>query len=175
MKKHSLLDFFEDLFYAACMAVFFTPTLYLSDIIAMKTDSLVILLPYLVVSAWIYGLAVLGKPLRHIWIRWGLSVPLSLGCMVYFWETNFAIRALNWVYPEYGKPSAGSELFLLVVLMVIGFLCISEIVVLMFFCETLHPKIKKWQFPVCLTAMIIIILIVVLLERQFPSMRSIEL
>ena len=37
--------------------------------------------------------------------KWLLSLPISYLIFQYFWKTNYAVRALNWVFNDYGEQS----------------------------------------------------------------------
>ena len=180
MKKSFFIELGKDIFLAGCMAVFFTPVIFLSDIISNKFSSigilwLMMILFYLVMTTALYGLAFLSESKLHSFIRLGLSIPFSFLCLTYFWNTDYSIRSLNWIYPHYGKSGPGSGLLILLILLMLGMICIAEIVLCIEFRQHLYQKFRKLQFPLCAVAAVILILIVVLLERQFPPMSSIPI
>ena len=180
MKKSFFIEFCKDIFLAGCMAVLFTPVIFLSDIISNKFSSIGILwlsfiFLYLVVITALYGLAFLSESKLHSYIRLGLSIPFSYLCLTYFWNTDYSIRSLYWIYPQYEKPGPGNGLLLLLILVLLSMICIAEIVLCVEYRQQLCQKFRKLQFPLCAAAAVIVILIVVLLEKRFPPMSSIPI
>ena len=110
MKKIKVTSGLKIILGAIQISILFLPVHFLNEILSLKTD-LVFIPMYAVpllcgVASFI---AVYSETVRASVLKFILSVPIT----VLFWrvqiEMQFSIRALNWVLPGYGKPSAGGN------------------------------------------------------------------
>lgn len=164
---------------AAAMSVFFVTTLFLADIISWKNDKAVFI--YLIVMAVLYGVMISGH-FVYYFIKWVISLPLSYLIINYFWITNYAVRSLNWMFPGYGKMSAGGGFALGVI--TVGFVIACFISMgIAFFLSAASLGVKaeniavfeKIQLGLGVLLSVFIIALTVTLERKFPSYESIFL
>ena len=153
------------------MAIIFVSPIFVEDIIVDK--SIVLELVYLVLSAVMFGFLLISRT-KKIWgLKLFLFVPLSCLVIQYFWKTNYAIRGLNWVHPDYGRQSAGGAFvwFFFFRIQVLLYL-IAAVVALM-----AKPKIDKTfeRIHVIISTLftLILVVIILLMERNFPDMASI--
>jgi hypothetical protein len=152
---------------SATMASVMVSAIFLSEIISISNYLFVF--PYLVLVAVIYAIMLLSESKKNILLKWLLSLPLSYLCINYFWKTNYSIRALNWIIPDYGKSSVGGDFSNFLLLIFLLFLCLLGIISA--FCIS-SAKIKSYikkQSLVGILIQIIIVIIVIYLETLFPS------
>lgn len=163
---------------SAAMSVFFVTTLFLADIISWKNDKAA--LAYGIFMVVLYGVMVSGSRIAEYFIKWAISLPLSYFVINYFWKTNYAVRSLNWMFPGYGKMSAGGGFALGV--MTVGFViaCLVSMGIAFFLsAASLGVKTEKIavfeKIQLCVGCLlsVFIIALTVTLERKFPSYESI--
>lgn len=154
---------------SAMMSVFYVPALFIADIIEMKTDGELPTFAYLGLMAVLYGGALIGNSKLEFAVKWLFSLPLSYLVINYFWKTNYAIRALNWVFPYYGRPSAGSRFAAMFLMFVFTASCGITLFAAFFIKPKDIGKFEIIQLCAGLTAAVIIIIIVIKLEARFPS------
>lgn len=159
------------LFCAAAMAVFFVTTVFLSDIISWKAN-LWVTLAYLAVMAALYGALLIGS-VSELFIKWGLSLPLSYLVINWFWETDFAVRSLNWAFPGYGRQSAGGGFAFGVLIMTFLGACLGAFIAAL--CISIlgkpkaHPAFLKAQVRAGGALLAAVIIVTILLEKRFPT------
>ena len=153
----------------ACSAsVFYVSAVFLSEVISLKSTFLTVL--YMVVTGFIYLLAMIGKDKKSVLIKWLLSMPVGLFIWWCFIRCEFSIRALNWAIPEYGsRRSAGGNFAGTFNLLLLSLLCLSGIVISLFIKPKKYERFRKIQLTMCIVLMVMIIAVVFILERQFPS------
>lgn len=88
----------------------FLPTHFLNEILSMKTNFDFIPMYAVPLLCGVASfIAVYSETVRSSVFKFILSVPIT----VLFWriqiEMQFSIRSLNWIFPGYGKPSAGGS------------------------------------------------------------------
>lgn len=157
----------------ACSAsVFYVPAIFLSEIISIKSTFLVLV--YIVATGLAYLFAMIGKDKKNVLIKWLISVPVSLLIWWCFIRSEYSIRALNWVIPEYGRRSAGGNLAGTFNLLILSALCLCGIAVSLFVRPKKYERFRKIQLPVCMIFMVMIIAAVFILASQFPSVEYIN-
>ena len=87
-----------------------------------------------------------------------------------FIKSEYALRALNWVIPDYGRQSAGGRLAGSFELLTLAALCLVGLIVSIFVRPKNYERFRKIQFAVCMVLTVIIIAAVFILEGQFPSL-----
>lgn len=156
----------------ACSAsVFYVTAIFLSEIISIKSTFLA--LAYIVATGLVYLFAMIGKDKKNVLIKWLISIPVSLLIWWFFIRSEYSLRALNWVIPEYGRRSAGGNFAGLFNLVILSSLCLCGIVGSLFVRPKNYERFRKIQLPVCMILMVMIIAAVFILERQFPSVEYI--
>lgn len=153
---------------AVLLSVFFVPTIFLANIISWKTDILEFV--FLALMAGLFGTALISESKKVFFLKWILSIPLSYLCLQYFWQTDYAVRSFNWIF-SYTQQSVGGKFaggFLIVVFCILCF--ISWIIALNI---KLKPSQWKWfekiQLCLCSILGVAIVVVVILLEQQFPA------
>lgn len=161
-----------DIVLSISVSILFVSSVFLSDLISIKHYPLEYV--YIILVALLYGFLMVSRNIRHWGLKWVISIPISYLVLQYFWQTEFSIRALNWVLPEYGKRSAGGKFassFLLCILVAACFISgIASIGVgKMLVDRELFDKFEKKQVIASVGIALIIAIAVLLLERNFPS------
>ena len=160
-----------DIVLSISISILFVSSVFLSDLISIKHSPLEYI--YIIFVALLYGFLMVSWNIRHWGLKWVISIPISYLVLQYFWQTEFSIRALKWVLPEYGKRSAGGKFagfFLLCIQLVACFISgIAGISAgkMLVDCE-LYDKFEKKQVIASVGIALIMALAVVLLERSFP-------
>lgn len=151
---------------AFLIAIQFSAAVYLGEIISYA--GLVPALLYLVLTAAVYMLLLLSEKKVEALAKWFLSMPLCNLVMLYFWNTNYAVRALNWVYPGYGMQSAGGKFTASGLLLVQAALC--GIGVIAAVSRPQKPDQKATAIRLCIGGgcTLAVIAAALLLETQFP-------
>ena len=156
---------------ALFLAIQFSAAVYLGEIISYA--GLVPALLYLVLTAAVYMLLLLSEKRDEALAKWFLSMPLCNAVMLYFWETKYAVRALNWAYPGYGMQSAGGKFTASGLLLVQAALCGSGVIAAV--SRPQKPDQKATAIRLCIGGgcTLAVIAVVLLLEMQFPSYEQI--
>lgn len=167
-----LKDIKTDIVLSVSIAVLFVSTFFLSDMILIKLSPLEFV--FILFAAILYGLGMVSRDIKHWILKWVLSIPVSFVVIQYFWKTDFSLRALNWILKDYGNTSAGGRFagFILLCFQVICFF-ISGIAGIAAG-KTLVDRDKyeayeRKQVIIGLAVTLLIVIIVVMLERSFPS------
>lgn len=169
-------DLFKDILFAAFLAIIFVSTIFISRIISYTSVMTYI---YEAIAELLYGLALISDKVSDVIFKWLFSLPLSYIVFQYFWRTEYAIRSLNWVFPDYGEPTAGGNFdgfiqlcFLLLsctISMVVAFTMSTSFTTATSDKIRKYKKIKKIQTIVCGVLSVAIVLTVIILEQQFPD------
>jgi len=117
----------------------------------------------------LYSIALVSKN-KKIWLlKWGASIPFSYFVLQYFWNTHYSIRALNWVFPDYGRDTAGGRFAGSALFMIFSVMCLICGIITFFIKIKNYDKFRKIQFIVTLSSAVLIVCTVLILEKQFPS------
>ncbi|MGM9978256.1 MAG: hypothetical protein ACI33J_05615 [Clostridium sp.] len=149
------------------ISVFFVSTIFLSDIISII--NLMIAIIYSAIGAFMYFSMLISDKRKIILIKWIFSLPISFFYLQYFWKTHYAIRALNWIIPSYGRQSAGGSFSGFVLIIIFSVLCLVGIIASGFIKPKDYSKYEKIQLIVGTVVGITIFFAVIFLEKQFPS------
>ena len=153
----------------ACSAsIFLVSAMFLSQIISVRSTGLSLL--YIVVTAVMYLFAMIAKDKRSVLIKWLISIPCAIGIWWLFIKSEYALRALNWVIPDYGRQSAGGRLAGAFELLTLSLLCLIGLIVSIFVRPKDYERFRKIQLAVCMALMVIVIAVVFILNGQFPSL-----
>lgn len=156
---------------SATMSAVIVSAIFLSEIISIANDLFV--LPYLILVAIMYTFMLISESKKCVLCKWGVSLPFSYLCFNYFWKTNYSIRALNYMIPDYGKPSAGGKFAGFITLIFILFLCLVGIIfAIAKSSEKIKSYTKKQSFAGILI-FVVIMIVVIYLETLFPSYISV--
>ena len=151
---------------AVLLAVSYVSAIFLGDLIGAY--ALPLLLVYSICTAAIYGLLLLSRDAKTAVLKWVCSLPFAFLCLEFFWQTNFYLRALNWVSPDYGKPSAGAGFAGFVQLVRLSFLCLIAGIAGICFRPDKMDKIARWQRILGGIWGIGTVIAAIWLERVFP-------
>lgn len=156
------------------IAVLLLPVHFLSAIVLLKTDYIIIpLIVIPVISAFLTGLSVYSKSLKQSFAKIILSIPFT----VLFWylqiKIKFSIRALNWIIPNYGNSSAGgnfSNFIILCSLAFCGFIALIIFTVLsaVNFSEKKQTVLLNLQKYTALPVCIAVIAVIIVLNNIMP-------
>lgn len=150
------------------LAVMYITTIFLSEIISYRFSMLGF--AYMFFISIVYGFAMMSRSKKEALIKWALSLPFSYLVIQFFWRTQFAIRALNWVFPGYGKQSAGGKFAGFIEVCVLSLLCLITGVAALF----VKPKkcddngLDKIQMIICTVVTLGIIVAVLVIEGCLP-------
>jgi hypothetical protein len=107
-----------------------------------------------------------------------LCIPFSLPVFVFFWKTNFAVRAINRVYPGYGRESGGSRSANGLLILMYGVACLICALAALTASSPENQKerryIGKKQIMVGSAAAAITVMAVLLQAPVFPPISSIS-
>ena len=161
-----------DIVLSISISILFVSSVFLSDLISIKHSPLEYV--YIILVALLYGFLMVSRNIRHWGLKWVISIPISYLVLQYFWQTEFSIRALNWVLPEYGKRSAGGNFAGFTLLCIQISACfISGIagigVEKRLTDRETYEKFEKTQVITGVIVALIIVIVVGMLERSFPS------
>lgn len=157
---------------SAVMAVFFVSGIFLSDLISMQTN-LIVTFAYIALIADLYGAMLVGSSKVEFLIKWALSLPLSYLVINWFWETQFAVRALNWAYYDYGQQSAGGKFAGFMLLMSLMFGCLITMGVSLWIKPKNTAIFKRIQLCAGVALTAVVIAVCVHLESRFPTYEEI--
>ncbi len=152
---------------SAAMAVDVVSSIFFFTIIGASCAEAI--LPYCVIVAIIYTALLISERKKIVLMKWVMSLPFSILCFGYFWKTNYAVRALNWVIKDYGRQSAGGNFTGFIGLVILLFLLLTGIAAANI---KSSEKIKKYTDTQTLAGFLIGVLnivVVISLETQFPS------
>lgn len=149
------------------ISVFYVSTIFLSDMISIM--SLMFAILYSAIIAFMYLIMLVSDKRKKILIKWIFSLPISFLCFQYFWKTHYAIRALNWIIPDYGRQSAGGSFAGSVLIIIFSVFCLIAIIASVFIRPKDYSKFEKIQLIAGTVIGIIIFCVVILLEKRFPS------
>lgn len=156
------------------IAVLLLPVHFLSAIVLLKTDYIIIpLIVIPVISAFLTGLSVYSKSLKQSFAKIILSIPFT----VLFWylqiKIKFSIRALNWIIPNYGNSSAGGNFANFIILCSLAFcgfiaLIIFTVLSAVNFSEKKQTVLLNLQKYTALPVCIAVIAVIIVLNNIMP-------
>ena len=168
MKKLHPVDV---VFSAPLLAVCYVAAIFLGNLIGYRSDLL--MLVYLLCTAAVYGLMMLSRNTLTALCKWLLSLPLAYLCFQYFWETKFALRALNWMIPGYGRQSAGGNFAGLGQLLLLTLLCFAAWLAGLCYQPKNMQKVLRLQRMLGGIWLVGTVAAALWLERQFPPYEAV--
>lgn len=152
-------------------AIIFYPSWVIADILSWKTNYLPFI--FILAVAVFYGLAMLSRTWRHTFIKFGISVIAAIPVYQYFYMANYTFRALNWVLPGYGKPSASNGFASVMLLLFLLTACFVTAVSTNVSQQKIKYDLKfkrlfRLKTVVCTIICIGIIAAILIMERRFP-------
>ncbi|MBR3630682.1 MAG: hypothetical protein IKN55_09495 [Oscillospiraceae bacterium] len=151
---------------SAVMAVQYVSAIFLTEAISYKSNVLMLL--YTVLTAGVWTLVLLSEDTRTVLAKWLFSVPLCYPVLLCYWNTHYAVRALNWAFPGYGRQSAGGGFAGAMLLLLLTALCTVGLIAAL----ARHPKPdqKAEAIRLCIGGgcTLAVIAGAVLLATQFP-------
>lgn len=88
---------------SALLAVLGVTPIFLGAFISYKF--MILSFVYYCSMAILYAMILRSDKYTEAIKKWLLSLPISYLIFQYFWKTNYAVRALNWVFNDYGEQS----------------------------------------------------------------------
>ena len=158
---------------SVCLAVIFVATIFLIGPVSYKFN-LPVTLIYSCLMTLLYMFTLADEKRKTMLIKWLLSIPLSFPVWKWFVRCEFMLRCLNWFFPEYGRQSAGgafAQSFLMLIFMGV---CGSGVFICLLTKPKLPEKVKKLQPVISLALTLILWMIVLVLEKNFPSIGEIH-
>ena len=153
---------------AACLAVMYISAAFLLDVVSAKYDTKGVLV-FAVLIAFIYMVTLISEKRRTVLAKWLLSVPFVVPVWYWFVRNDFAVRALNWVHPGYGRPSGGGAFASAFMLIVFTSMCLAAFLLSLIFKWKLSSGIKRTQIAVAVLTSVAFAVIVNVLLRSFPT------
>jgi hypothetical protein len=153
----------------ACSAsIIYVSAIFLPDMISVKSTGLSLL--YIVVAGLLFSLTMISKDKKTVFIKWLISGFFGFAVWWLFVRCEFAMRALNWMIPEYGNSrSAGGNFAGAVGFLILTALCAVGLIINLFLRVKDYERFRKIQLVICMTVAAAVIAVVFILERQFPS------
>lgn len=168
-----VIEFLKLLGCATMLAVLFTSSTYLMNLISNGMIQFI----YIGFIVVIYTGIMISSNGRKVLLKWLLSLPLSFICSLYFVRTHYAVRAVNWISPEYGSVSGGAAAAAGFLILLMMQFCLIGIMVAFTSSGTIKPeqyeKLERIQLKYGTILSVIHVVIAVILETQFPTMQSI--
>lgn len=155
-----------DLLMSFSMALLYVSGIFLCGILSFSTALTGL---YILLTAALFALAAVSRDTKTGFIKWGISIPMAYLVIQYFWRTDYSIRSLNWLYPDYGRQSAGGAFAGAFLMLVLSVFCLLSGIAGINAKPDVHKRLKKIQLAVIFAADIIIISAVLILESRFPS------
>lgn len=165
------------LFGAIQLSILFYPVFLICNLISWRSNDFVSFF-VIAASSFVYGITLFSDTIGQAFLKWICSIPLTIALWYYFVEIHFYLRALNWVFPGYGKQSAGGSMataFLLVVMVFLFFVTALTAIL----CSCIVRKSRKWhivsllQFSISTVACAGIVLTILIINQCMPSYSSI--
>ena len=159
---------------AFSMAVLFVSAIFLTEIISASVKSIYPEFVYIGFVAIAYGFDFVSSDIKRSLLRFGMSIPFSYLVLQYFWRTDYYIRSLNWIMPEYGMHQSGGSAFVGTFRLFIQIAaCFMMGCIGLGLNQRNYVVSEKLQVVVSISATLALILFVVTLEKRFPSMQEI--
>ena len=150
------------------MSVFYVTALFIVDIIGSKYGFSASVF-YMLFAACLYGFALAAGNKKEWLLKFAASIPFSFFVFLYFWRTDYSVRALNWLFPDYGLPSAGSRTASSILFVIFSVMCLICLLISLFIKIKDPGRFRKTQLVITSVFAVLIISAVLILERQFPS------
>lgn len=156
------------------IAILFLPVHFLNEIVLLKTDY--VMIPMIIIPltvALFTGLSVYSQTLKQAFVKIILSIPFT----VLFWyvqiKIKFSIRAINWIIPGYGEPSAGGNFANFIILCSLAFCGFIALVIFTILSAVNISKKKQTallnlQKYITLPLCILVIAVIVVLNNIMP-------
>lgn len=161
-------DVIRDLILGAELAVFYVSAIFLETIIN-DTCGFGVTIIYLLGVAALYGFTLVSKNKIEWLLKWVVSIPVSFLVLLYFRKTNYAIRALNWILPGYGRDSAGGRFVAGFLFMILSALCVVGGIISLFAEKEKYDYVNGVQLIASSLLAVVIIVAVLAPESMFPS------
>lgn len=157
-----------DILLALIVSILYVSSMFIIFIIINKYN-LTKTIIYSLFIAFLYGFVLLSKS-RIIWLfKWGLSIPFTFPVLNYFWLTHYEIRSTNWIFPNYGRTTGGGGFAYSFVLLIYSVFCIISGLLSLIIKIKDYDRFRKIQFYISVGFCIVIVLIILLLQLQFPT------
>jgi len=162
----------KDIFLTFSLALLYVSTIFTGAVISYAASPAEYLL--VIVIAMLFGFCLVSEKRIRGLLRWLCSFPFAFMVFQYFWKTNYAVRALNWCFPGYGKQSAGGGFAGALMTIILSLSCAICGIIAVSIKPEENRELAKKQLPVIAAADVIIIILVLLMESQFPPLSQIH-
>lgn len=161
---------------AVQISVLFIPSFFLLDLLSLAvpegSTANVILYAFPLFTGLCSCIAVISGSPKTAALKWLLSLPFSAVMQLHLANSQFSLRSLNMMIPDYGKPSAGGGFagFILLCIMAASqlFFLLSGILVSAAAKNAASRKITSAAKTAVLAVCILIVLTVLFLDLTMP-------
>ena len=157
---------------AACLAIMYVSAAFLLDVVEGKYDLLGVII-FGCFIALIYMFTLISEKRKTVLSKWLLSIPLAVPVWYWFVRNDFAVRALNWVHPGYGRQSGGGAFASVFIGMIFAGMCLAALVISLIFRCKIPLWLKRAQIIVAVLASVTLAVAVNVLMRSFPAIAEI--
>ncbi len=151
---------------SACMAVTYMSALFLGAAVSYRF-ALPVTFVFFGLMAVIYLLTAISRDRKTALIKWLISIPLAIPVWYWFVIREYASRALNWAFPDYGSQSGGGATAVVFLWAVFTGLCSVAILVSIAVKPKLPGKVWKIQPFFSLVLTVLTAATVIILDMQF--------
>lgn len=117
------------------ISVLFFPVHILFNAWFYKDDNYNIELVALLICSVMTFFIMLSDSVKHAGYKWLLSLPFSLIWIMYIRASQFNIRILNWLIPEFGEPNFGTLGLSAITLMIYAFMTLFALGIGLAMCD----------------------------------------
>ena len=173
--KETNIDFLLGAVQMSCM---FIPALFLGQLLLLFSNSYIIVTIVLygqpVLSALCFFIAAFSSNIISSFLKCVISLPFNLLLWVIAVKTDFFLRAVNWVSPDYGNLSAGNTFgfgisFLFTALAGAVAILISIMMSALPIKDKCSKPLTVWSKRVCLVLCCIVLISYILLALFMPK------
>ena len=158
---------------AVQLATLYIPAHFLNMLLSYTTDSEISLFIVPVFLGVLSSIAVFSNSKVEALFKCVFSIPVAIIFWLFMVDIEFTIRALNWVFPDYGNPSAGGNFAGFIVLSITSILNFFSIVIGLLSSHKLkNEKIDKGFYllkGICSIICIAILLSILVLNFIMPQ------
>ncbi len=159
-----------DILSGQAIGFIFVSTMFVGELIAYHYAMAALL--YFALMIVIHSLGFISDSNRSLLCRWITSIVSAFLFLQYFRRTYFAVRGLNWVFPGYGRASAGGGFAFLVALVCFSGCCLVGIIIVFSMKSEKYGQFRKYQLILILAVEAMIWIAVLILNSKFPAFDS---
>lgn len=156
---------------AVQLAALYLPAHFLNMLLLYSID-VGIIISLFIVPVFIGGLssiAVCSSSKVEALFKWVFSIPVSIVFWLLMVNMEFRIRALNWIFPDYGASSAGGNFVEFIILSITSaFILLSIIIGILMSCKKEEERIYLYK-QICSIICGAILLSILILNFIMPQ------